>query len=272
MGNYGGNMKRPLVIANWKMNTDLASSTIIATAIKNGVHQYEKVEVVLCPPFVWLVSVAEVLGKVFGKIKLGAQNMFYEKEGAYTGEISPIMLKKLVKYVVLGHSERRKYLGENIKMINKKIKAAIESDLHPIVCLGEAKKMELEKREFGRPSEADLDTEIFKELPKLLDGVSKEDMEKVVIVYEPVWAISTSHNPEPSTGAYAAAVVTGIRERLVEMYDKKVASETRILYGGSVDAKNAAEFLHQPEIDGVLVGGASLKVREFLEICRQAAK
>ena len=264
-------MKRPLVIANWKMNTDLASASILATAIKNGVHEYDRVEVVLCPPFVWLVPVAEALGKVFGKIKLGAQNMFSENKGAYTGEISPVMLKKLVKYVILGHSERRKYLGEGVELINKKIKMAIEVGLYPIACVGEEKKEKLEKDEFDRENEINNKSEIIKELSRLLNGISAFEMENVVLAYEPVWAISTSSNPEVATGAYAAAVITGIRKELSQMYNKKVAVETRILYGGSVDAKNAAEFLHQPEIDGVLVGGASLKVREFVGICQEAS-
>lgn len=260
-------MSKNLIIANWKMNTSLAEASILASSIKHDLGSVNA-EVVICPPSVWLVPVAEILHGV-KNISIGAQNAFWEQKGAYTGEISPKMLRNIVKYVILGHSERRKYLGEDLGMINRKIKAVLEVELTPVVCVGEAKKRQLEKRMHIRPSKINIYSEIYHELSCLFSGITPDEMEKIVIAYEPIWAIGTG---DAASGAYASAVVMGIREKIAKLYNQKIAEEIRVLYGGSVDSENITEFLHQPEINGCLVGGASLKLREFLAICHEAGK
>lgn len=256
---------RPLIVANWKMNTTLSDAIVLVNYIKNG-FDFSNIEVVLCPPFLWLIPALEIIEKAPKNLSLGAQNVFYEDEGAFTGEISPKMLKGLTEYVIVGHSERR-VGGESIEIVNKKVKHVIKNDLKVVLCVGESKKMLLEKRLYGRPTGVDLKNQIFIDILDLLDGVSQEGMNNVVIAYEPLWAIGTG---DPATGAYAAAVISGLREVLSQKYSKNVVSDIRILYGGSVTPANAAEFLHQPEIDGLLVGGASLKAKDFLNICQIA--
>lgn len=263
-------MRRPIIIANWKMNTSLAEASVLASSIKHDLNN-TNAEVVICPPSVWLVPVAEIL---YGakNISIGAQNVFWENPSAggghYTGEIAPKMLKGVTKYVIIGHSERRKYLHEDLEMINKKIKATIEAGLTPVVCIGEEKKRRLEKRIYIEPTVVDIAAPLWREISCIFRGVTHEEMEKIIIVYEPVWAISTGGKGEAADGAYASAVIKGIRKKIAKLYSKKIAQEIRFLYGGSVDSKNVAEFLRQPEINGCLVGAASLKLREFIAICR----
>lgn len=261
---------KPLVVANWKMNTDLSEAIVLATTIKNKLAEMENApEVVICPPYLWLYPVAEILQKTPTNVKLGAQDVFWEKDGAYTGEISVAMLKKMVDYVIVGHSERRRIFGETVEMIDKKSKAVIYGDLKAILCIGEDKKMSLEDNELGRPTEADIENPMFGNLQKILNNISIEVMDKVIIAYEPVWAIGTG---KAATGAYVSAIASAIRKILAKKYGRVVAKETKILYGGSVDSYNAGEFLHQPEIDGILAGNASLKVGEFIKICQIASE
>lgn len=261
---------RPIIVANWKMNTSLAEASILASSIKHDLGSVNT-EAVICPPSIWLVPVAEILHSI-KNIFIGAQNVFWEQRGAYTGEISPKMLKNIAKYVIIGHSERRKYLAEDLEMINKKIKATLEVGLIPIVCIGEEKKRRLEIRNYTKPLKIDIAAPLFREISCIFRGISNDEMKKIVITYEPIWAISTSDNSKAATGAYASAVIVGIRSKIAKLYNQKIAQEMRILYGGSVDRKNITEFLDQPEINGCLVGGASLKLREFLAICREAGK
>lgn len=260
-------MRRPLIIANWKMNTTLADATVLATSVKNAVAGFD-VDVVLCPPFVWLVPLVEILEHAPKNLHLGAQNMWFVEKGAMTGEISSLMLKDLVEYVILGHSERRSHFDESNALINDKIQAGLHHGLIPIVCVGELKKMQAEKRGRGRPNRLEIKSDVVHQLEGALKGVSRQKAEKIVVAYEPVWAIGTGH---PASGAYAAAVIEKLRAVFAQKYNKSLSERVRILYGGSVDSKNIQEFMYQPEIDGVLAGGASLKAKEFIKICREAA-
>jgi len=242
--------RAPLIVANWKMNTTLADATVLLTTVRNGLEAIEGIEVVLCPPYVWLVPLAEELHKAkLHNLHLGAQNMFWQDEGAFTGEVSPVMLKHLVSYVILGHSERVAHFGETETVVNRKLKASLHHHLKPIVCVGEQRKS------------ADPHKTVIAKLKKLLDGVGQERWEKIAIAYEPVWAIGTG---DPATGQQAEVVARAIRDQF--------GSGPTILYGGSVDPKNSLEFLLQPAIDGLLVGGSSLAASQFLKICQLASQ
>jgi triosephosphate isomerase len=262
-------MRKPLIIANWKMNTSLADATVLATSVKNMVGSLD-IEVVLCPPFVWLYPLSEILEKAPKNIALGGQNMWFTEYGSMTGEISPLMLKGLAKYVILGHSERRKNLGETTELINDKIRAALDHDLTPIVCIGELKKQN-SARGKGRPTKIDENSDIAKLLQGVLEGISAHDAEKIITVYEPVWAISTSTGGTAANGAYAGEMAEKLRSVYSQKYNSLMAQRVKILYGGSVDEDNIKEYIYQPEIDGVLIGAASLKIKEFIKICREAA-
>jgi triosephosphate isomerase len=212
-------------------------------------------EVVLCPPFTALEIVGEAIRGT--KIALGAQNMFYEDNGAYTGEISPLMLKAMgVKYVIIGHSERRQYFGETDDLVNRKVKAAISHGLKPIVCVGET----LEQREAG-VTEALVKSQV----KKAFDGVTPDEATQVVVAYEPIWAIGTG---KTATSKEANRVIGVIRGTINELYGKTSAEAIRIQYGGSVKPNNMAELMDEPEIDGALVGGASLDAESFARIAR----
>lgn len=258
---YKEGAMRPIIIANWKMNTTLSDATVLTQYLKNNLEN-SQAEVVLCPPFVWLYPMCEILDKGTRNIHLGAQNMFYEDKGAFTGEISPLMLKSLVKYLIIGHSERRRYLHESLSDIAKKVKIAIKNDLKVILCIGENKRTSLTKPNFDQ---------IFDQMNDILKNISKKEMENIILVYEPVWAISTNVGGEPATGLYANMVISKMREKIVRKYGSEVAHHTKFLYGGSVNAGNADEFLHQKEINGVLVGAASLRAKDFLKICEIAS-
>jgi len=263
-------MNNSIIIGNWKMNTTLADAVVLATGIKKGTENVDGVEIVLCPPSVWLVPVQEALGKSFNKkIALGAQNIFWEDEGAYTGEISPKMIKNICKYAIIGHSERRRYLFEDNIIVNKKVHGALLNNLTAVLCIGEHNKLTDEKKGRGRPTKKDKFNNIFYQLEKSLLGITKKMMQNVIIAYEPIWAIGTG---KPATGIYAVKMIFMIRERIAKIYDWKTASSVKILYGGSVTSDNILEFTGQPEINGVLAGGASLKAKEFVKMCQLAAK
>jgi len=257
------------------MNTSLSDAVVLANSIKNAISELDA-EIVLCPPFVWLYPVLEELEKRPKNLHLGAQNMWFTSSGPMTGEVSPMMLKSLVKYVIIGHSERRKNFNETNDLINDKVQAALENGLKPLLCIGELKKMpefEDQKRGRGRPNKNEKKFDIITQLLAGLNGVGKDDVENVIICYEPVWAISkgTAASRNAADGAYANAVAEKIREALARKYDEHTAERIMIIYGGSVDEDNIQEFIYQPEINGVLVGGASLNAREFIKICREAA-
>ncbi len=250
-------MRTPLVAGNWKMNTDSKSAAALAGAIAGGQSRFGKTEVAVCPPFSYLAEVRSALAG--SPVSLGAQNMYHEPSGAYTGEISAAMLVDVgCRYVILGHSERRQILGETDAEINRKVLAALKTSLFPIVCVGEL----LAQREAGQTADV-----VRSQLAGSLAGLSAEQMGRVVIAYEPVWAIGTG---KVATVGEAEEVHLDLRKSLQLRYNVPIAESVRILYGGSVKADNAAQLLTAPNIDGALVGGASLKAEEFLAIIAAA--
>jgi triosephosphate isomerase len=249
-------MRIPFVAGNWKMNTTATEAEQLVFEMLEKLDRIEGVEKVLCPPFVSLVAVNMMLRE--SSIKLGAQNMYFETEGAYTGEISPPMLRELCEFVILGHSERRWYFGETDEIVNKKVKAALANKLQPILCVGER----LAENEAGKTEEV-----VNRQVTAALDGVAP--VSDLVIAYEPVWAIGTG---KAASGEQASATIQFIRDVLAKLWNKSIAQDLRILYGGSVTSANIVEFISHPEIDGALVGGASLKAEEFVSIVEQTAE
>ena len=252
-------MRTPIIAGNWKMNKTVAEAVELVRALREATAAVEKVEMVVCPPFIALPAVKEVLAG--SKIAVGAQNLYWEEKGAFTGEISPLMLQDLVTYVIIGHSERRQYFGETDATVNKRVKAALAHGLLPIVCVGET----LAQREAGETAAV-----VTTQVTNGLAGLSVEEAESIVIAYEPVWAIGTGR---ASTGADANAVIAqNIRAPLSQLFGETVAQGTRVQYGGSVTPANIEEFMGASEIDGALVGGASLKVADFTTIITGTAQ
>jgi triosephosphate isomerase len=246
-------MRRKFIAGNWKMNTNRAEGAALAGAIAAKIGAASDVEVAVCPPALYLDAVGKVL--VVSAVGLGAQNCYHEAKGAFTGEISPQMLVDIgCKYVILGHSERRAIFKESNQDVNRKVLAALAAGLTPIMCVGET----LAERQADRTAAV-----VREQMEGSLAGLSAEQMLKVVIAYEPVWAIGTGVVATPEQ---AEAVHADLRKLLETRYNSAVASSIRIQYGGSVNAENAATLLSQPNIDGALVGGASLKADSFLAI------
>ncbi len=249
-------MRVPMIAGNWKMNTTLSEATELVKAMRAGLDEIEGVEKVICPPFISLAAVKELIKG--SSIGLGAQNLYFEDKGAYTGEVSPLMLAGLCEFVIIGHSERRQYFDETNEIVNKKVKAALKVGLKPILCIGER----LAENEAGRTEEV-----VTEQLRSSLAGIDYSG--GLVIAYEPVWAIGTGR---AATGKQANETIGFIRRSIAKLCNEEVAQDVRILYGGSVTADNIAEFMPQPEIDGALVGGASLKANDFLSIVRQTSR
>lgn len=251
-------MKRlPLIAGNWKMYKTVNEAISLASGLKRELYQIDcdKLEIVICPAFTALSEVSEVICD--SNIKLGAQNVHWEKEGAFTGEISILMLKDLnCKYVIVGHSERRTYFKETNEIINKKVKAVLNEKLSPILCVGET----LEDRERNLTFKV-LDDHIYNGLK----DISSSEAVNLIIAYEPVWAIGTGKTATPQIAQEAQAY---IRSLLTRLYGEGVSSKIRILYGGSVKPENIKELMEQPDIDGALVGGASLDIDSFVRIVR----
>ena len=248
-------MRRPLIAGNWKMNLNRAESVALASGLKGFMS--EKADILVCPPFVYLDAVAsEVAGS---SIALGSQDVYFETNGAFTGEVSTTMLCDLgCRYVILGHSERRHVIGETDQLINKKVHSAVEAGLTAILCVGE----KLEERESGRTMDV-----VRGQFSGSLEGLSAEKMRSLVIAYEPVWAIGTGKTATPEQ---AQQVHDDLRKLIAEQYNRETADGVRILYGGSVKPANAADLLSQDDIDGALVGGASLNADSFIEIINAA--
>jgi triosephosphate isomerase len=246
-------MRVPMIAGNWKMNTTVNEAVKLVGEMRPLLDPIGNVEKVVCPPFVSLTAVREILKG--SSVKLGAQNMHFEDKGAFTGEISPLMLTGLCEYVILGHSERRQYFGETNKIINKKVRAALKAGLKPILCVGES----LAQYEAGKTEAVVTDhvSGSLKEIPA---------SNNLVIAYEPVWAIGTG---KAATSEQANKIIGIVRKIVVKLYGDAFAQNLRILYGGSVTADNITELMKQPEIDGGLVGGASLKVDVFSSIVKQ---
>jgi triosephosphate isomerase len=251
-------VRKKIVAANWKMNMTQAESARYVESLLLDLGDIADVEVVIVPPFTAIAKVTEALGKA-QNIKIGAQNMHWERNGAFTGEISAELLRDLfVRFVILGHSERRALFGETDEIVNQKVRAAHEAALHPIVCVGET----LEQREHGNIKKI-----LSIQLRGSLAELSAKELMETVIAYEPIWAIGTGRNATPAQAQEAHAF---IRLTLREMSDEATADKIRIQYGGSVKPDNARELMSQPDIDGALVGGASLDPRSFSQIVNAA--
>ena len=252
-------MSRIAVVAgNWKMNKSVAEAQDLVSKMSTQLREIMNVEKILCPPFLALPALSTMLAG--SDIGLGAQNMHWEEKGAFTGEMSAAMLKEFCSYVIIGHSERRAYFGETDENVNRKLRAAKNADLTPIVCVGET----LDEYESGRTSEV-----VRRQISLGLAGIDSAFAPRIIIAYEPVWAIGTG---KASSAENANAVVAQvIRPALRELLSAEAAQAIRVQYGGSVTASNASEFFAQPEIDGALVGGASLKADEFVAITKIAS-
>jgi triosephosphate isomerase (TIM) len=250
-------MRTKFIAGNWKMFTIAATARQLAAAIAKGVGPQPKAQVAVCPPFPYLAAVAEVVRG--SPVAVGAQNCYHQKEGAFTGEVSPAMLVDIgCRYVILGHSERRHILGETDEFINRKVKAALDAGLQVILCVGET----LEERQRNQ-----MEAVFTRQIGGSLAGITKEQMARIVLAYEPVWAIGTGHNAKPEQ---AQAAHRWIREYLSELWGPGVAEAMTIQYGGSAKPENVASLLGQADVDGALVGGASLKADQFLAIIAAA--
>jgi len=251
-------MRTPIIAGNWKMNLHLEDAIALAKGVAKGTDGAQNVDVVVGPTFVCLAKVADALEGTH--VGVAAQNMHTATSGAFTGELSPTMLKDAgCSYVILGHSERRQYFGETDRGVNEKAKVALAHGLTPIVCIGES----LDERE----AEKTMDKVSF-QVAAALSGIGEEDVVKVVLAYEPIWAIGTGKTASPEQ---AQEVHAGIRALLADLYSDEIAQQIRIQYGGSVKPANIAELISQPDIDGALVGGASLKADSFSAIVNASA-
>lgn len=251
-------MRKPFIAGNWKMNTNSASAVALAAGLAKELSSVDTVDVAVCPPFVYLQSVAAALSA--SNIALGSQNVYFEEKGAFTGETSCAMLKDTCcTYAIIGHSERRHVMGETDAMINKKISAAISGGLLPIFCVGEL----LEDRQGGTTNEV-----VASQIKNGLEGICAESVQAVTVAYEPVWAIGTGLTATPEQAQEVHAMIRGL---LAELYGNEIAQVIRIQYGGSAKPGNTAELMAQPDVDGLLVGGASLKVEDFAAMVKTVA-
>lgn len=251
-------MRRPFVAGNWKMNKSVEQATLLIADMLPGLEAVKTVDRVVCPPFTSLMVVSGMLAGT--EVGLGAQNLHWEESGAYTGEVSPQMVKEFCKFVIIGHSERRGYFGETDESVNFKVKAAISAGLIPIVCVGET----LEENEADQTESV-----VSRQVEKGFEGVSKDAAAGIVVAYEPVWAIGTG---KASSAQQANDIIGGVvRRNLSNTFGSEAADQIRILYGGSVKGSNAADFFSQSDIDGGLIGGASIKAEDFVQIVEAAA-
>jgi triosephosphate isomerase len=248
-------MRKPLVAGNWKMNKTVAEARDLVNVLSAPLSAIPDVEKVLCPPYIAIPPVASLLERT--GIGLGAQNLHWEEKGAFTGEVAPNMIREYCAYVIIGHSERRAYFGETDESVNKKVLAALKHNLTPIVCVGET----LDQYESGQTADI-----VGRQIKAGLAGIDSANAAKIVVAYEPVWAIGTGKASSGENANFVHQKV--IRPALSELFGEQGAQAIRILYGGSVTASNAAEFFNYPDIDGALVGGASLKPDEFVAITK----
>jgi len=255
---------RKLIVANWKMNPQTRKEAgQLSRAVQQGIRGAKNVEVVLCPPLPYL-SIVNCQLSVVGK---GAQNCFYQQNGAYTGEVSPAMLKDIgCGYVIIGHSERKKYAGETNEIINKKLKAALRAGLKVILCIGEESRDSFDSR--GRWTH-ELDPKVKEQLVEAVKGVKKSQIGNIAVAYEPVWAIGTG-NPATPDDVLSAKIF--IRKIMSELYSRKDADKVLVLYGGSTNRKNTVDFIKDGQMDGLLVGGASLDPEEFITMIKEVSE
>ena len=253
-------MRVPLVAGNWKLNKTATEAYKLVSELIPGLRSIQGVEKLLCPPFTALMAVSRLIKDT--DIRLGAQNMYWEEKGAYTGEISPPMLAEFCRYVILGHSERRAYFGETNEQINRKVRTALAHHLIPVICVGET----LEENEAGRAAGV-----VSRQVREALLGTDLlADFDPIVIAYEPVWAISTGR--AATSEGVNTLIQNVIRPTIGGMFGEGLAQRVRVLYGGSVNPDNAMEFFRQPEIDGALVGGACLKADSFMQIAKSVLR
>ena len=253
-------MRKTIIAGNWKMYKTVNEAITLANGLKRAFYSLDNqdIDIVICPPFTVLSEVYEVIAD--SDIQLGAQDVHWEAEGAFTGEVSCLMLKDIgCKFVIIGHSERRQYFGETNESVNKKIKAALKHELNPIACVGET----LSERERGQTFKV-----LDEHIQNGLVDINEQDILKIIVAYEPVWAIGTG---KTATAQQAQEAQKYIRDLLKKMYNKDIANNIRIQYGGSVKPQNISELLSQPDVDGALVGGASLEIVSFSEIVTNAA-
>jgi len=249
-----------IIIANWKMSLSLEESVTLVKAIDERIEKLKESELVICPSFVFLDRIGQFLSNKKSKRKLGAQDIFWEEKGAYTGEISGKMLKEVgCEYVIIGHSERRGYLNETDEMVHQKVKTALDERLIPIICVGES----FRERRSGQK-----DYVVIKQVNYALKGIEVVGSQKIIIAYEPVWVIGSGQAVKPEEAEYTHQV---IRQALLDLYSPDLIEKNfRIIYGGSVDGKNIKSFLQREMVDGVLVGGASIKVETFIALVNKS--
>lgn len=252
-------MRKPFMAGNWKLHKTIPEAVQLVEALKDGVSDIDTVTIGVCPPFVAIPAVHDVLEGT--NIKVGAQNMYWEESGAYTGEVSPTMLQGIADMVIIGHSERRQYFGETDETVNKKLKAALAHDLLPIVAVGES----LEQNEAGETK-----SWVSGQVRGAFDGITAEQARGVVVAYEPIWAIGTGLAATPEQANSIIGEV--VRGTLADLYGKDVAEDIIIQYGGSIKPANVRELMEQPDIDGGLVGGASLKAEDFITLVKVTAE
>ena len=246
-------MRKPMIAGNWKMNNTIVEGENLVNTIKSGVHSINGVDMLVCPPFTALSAIAACVDRT--NIELGAQNMYSATDGAFTGEISPLMIKDIgCRFVILGHSERRAIFHETDKMINEKAKVALQYNLLPIICVGET----LEQREKGNAKDI-----VKTQIDGALKDLSTDEVQTIIIAYEPVWAIGTGRTATPGQ---AEEMHMYIRQLIAQKYDRSTADNLRILYGGSVKPENITDLMKQENIDGGLIGGASLKAEAFIQM------
>lgn len=252
-------MRKPIVIGNWKMNKTAEQATLLIADLLPDLKTIQQVDRVACPPFTSLMVVSQMLENT--GIGVGAQNLHWENAGAFTGEVAPNMVKEFCQYVIIGHSERRQYFGETDESVKRKVEAALANGLIPVMCIGET----LAENESGMTQQV-----VERQLKNGLQDISKQQIEMLIIAYEPVWAIGTGR---AATKEDAQNVIGGIiRKQLISEFGWEIGQKVRILYGGSVNSQNANEYFQMPDIDGALVGGASLKAPDFLGIVKAAIR
>lgn len=252
-------MRTPIMAGNWKMHKTISEAVALAQGIEEATINISGAEIVLCPPFTAISAVADAVAG--SEIKVGAQNMYWEEQGAFTGEISPLMLESLCHYVILGHSERRQYFGETDSGVNQKVKAALAHNLHPIICCGE----NLAQNEAGETANI-----VGGQVRAALADLTAGQVTQVVIAYEPIWAIGTGRAAEPA--AVNDIIGLNVRGVIADMFGQETAQAVRVQYGGSVKPDNIDSFMVQPNIDGALVGGASLTVDSFVLLVESAVR
>jgi len=259
----------PLIVANWKMHLTLSEALVLAGQEAKTAEQVKHIEMVICPSAGFIYPIFEFTKARPENLTFGLQNAMWEEEGQFTGENSLLHFKGICKYVIIGHSERRKYFAEDDEIVNKKTEFVLRHNFTPIVCVGEEERFHLEdhyQSEIRRMKERE---GILTQIEKAFDGIPKNLLENAVVAYEPLWAIGTGN---VSSGAYAAAIAYIIKSHLKEKFGEAVAQNVKILYGGSTASDNVKEFMMQPDIDGLLVGGSSLKAQEFNKICSISAE